>query len=687
MTSFVASRVNYRFDDFLLDTERGVLLHNDEEAPLRRQSYEVLVYLVENSGRLVTREELLQAVWAGKVVTDASITQCLVDIRAALDDVDHKKICTLTGRGYRFELPVKCEKRSPGVMMGGLREPIRAHGQSADDRPKRRFAVLLSISMLVLAALAVGWVAIDRVETRGQFESGPENQHLTAAETAIRQGATAMQRQEDFWQSFHGDKSIIVLPFRDLSRDGDQAHLANGIAEEVLNLLAQIEQLRVISRTTSWTFMDREVEVGEIHRKLNVSHILEGSIRKSGDRVRITVQLIDARTDSHIWSNTFDRTLGDIFTIQDEISASVADQLKLDLFSRPPTSNSIDPLAYELYLKGRHLTHTVRTQPAFEEAVLLLSKAVAMEPEYVPALWCLARALWNTRPHKSPSERAAVEARIHELVDTMAELEPESHNANAWLAFFAEFAGDIQAAALYYERAVAGRGDSDMVIHQAHAARFLGRLGRTDEALAFAHYVVNRDPACSWCVSNLFDLYLRAGKPREAAEVLERLLEWREPSTRILEQLSFAWLAAGEPAKALELLEASGLEATPTGGVVMALAFHALGRHDEFEKAFESLSLGSDDPAKEIAIIAAQTGQNDLAFEALERAIEMDGPQLQPHISAVDDYLFSPIKPDPRWPLLLDRHGIEDMDLSMVRFNPEFPPEVVTFLAINEEVP
>lgn len=686
MASLEGFSVEYRFENFLLDTERGLLLRDDEEVPLRRQSYEVLVHLVENSGRLVTREELLKTVWAGKVVTDASITQCLVDIRAALDDAEHEKIRTLTGRGYRFELPVEREKPSPGAMRDNLREPITAHERISGYRPKRRPAARLTIFLVVLVALAVGWVATDRVGTSGQIASGPEIRDSTSSETATPQAAaTAGQRQEDFWQSLRADKSIIVLPFKDLSRDGDQAHLAHGIAEELLNLLAQIEQLRVISRTTSWTFMGRDVDVGDIHRMLDVSHILEGSVRKSGDRVRITVQLIDARTDSHIWSDTFDRTLGDVFAIQDEISASVADQLKLDLFSRPPTSDSIDPLAYELYLKGRHLTHTVRTQPAFEEAVMVLSKAVAMEPEYVPALWCLARALWNTRPHKSPSEREAVEARIHELVNTMAELEPESHNANAWLAFFAEFGGDFQAAALYYERAVAGRGDSDMVIHQAHAARFLGRLGRTDEALAFAHYVVNRDPACSWCVSNLFDLYLRAGRPREAAQELEKLLEWREPSTRILEQLSFAWLAAGEPAKALELVESSGLEVTPTGRVVMILTFHALGRQDEFEKAFENLSLRSDFPSKEIAIIAAQTGQNDLAFEALDRAIEINGTQLQPHISAIDDYLFSPIKPDPRWRLLLESHGIEDMDLSMVRFNPEFPPEVVTFLAMNEE--
>ena len=686
MASFQGFSVKYRFEDFVLDTERGLLLRGDEEVLLRRQSYEVLVHLVENSGRLVTREELLKSVWGEKVVTDASITQCLVDIRAALEDVKHEKIRTLTGRGYRFELQVECQKQSPGGITADPREPIEAHERISGDGRKRRPAARLTIALVVLAALAVGWVAIDRGDTVGQIGSGPEIRDPTGSDTAASQSAaSARQQQDDFWQTRNADKSIIVLPFKDLSRDGDQAHLANGIAEELLNLLAQIEQLRVISRTTSWTFMGRDLDVGEIRRMLNVSHILEGSVRKAGDRVRITVQLIDARTDSHVWSNTFDRSLGDVFAIQDEISASVADQLKLDLFSRPPTSDSIDPLAYELYLKGRHLTHTVRTQPAFDEAVMVLSRAVAMEPEYVPALWCLARALWNTRLYKPTSERAAFEARIHDLVDTMAELEPESHNANAWLAFFAEFEGDFQAAALYYERAVAGRGDSDMVIHQAHAARFLGRLGRMDEALAFAHYVVDRDPACSWCVSNLFDLYLRAGKPREAAEALESLLEWREPSTRILEQLSVAWLAAEEPAKALGLVESTGLETTPMGSVVTILSFRALGRQDEFEKAIENLSLRSDFSPKEIAVIAAQTGQNDLAFEALEQAFEVEGPQLQPQIGAIDDYLFSPLKPDPRWRPLLHRHGIEDVDLSMVRFNPEFPPEVVTFLAMNEE--
>ena len=151
------------------------------------------------------------------------------------------------------------------------------------------------------------------------------------------------------------DRSVAVLPFVDMSADKDQEYFADGISEELLNLLAQIPQLRVIARTSSFAFKGKEVDIAEIAKKLNVANVLEGSVRKSGDKLRITAQLIRASDSSHLWSQTYDRELTDVFTVQDEIAAAVVEQLKVTLLGSAPKARVTDPKAYGLFLQAREL--------------------------------------------------------------------------------------------------------------------------------------------------------------------------------------------------------------------------------------------------------------------------------------------------------------------------------------------
>ena len=151
------------------------------------------------------------------------------------------------------------------------------------------------------------------------------------------------------------DKSIAVLPFVDMSADKDQEYMSDGLAEELLNLLAQIPALHVTSRTSAFAFKGKSIAISDIARQLNVAHVLEGSVRKSGNRLRITAQLIDARTDTHLWSETYDRTLEDIFSVQDEIAATVVAHLKIKLLGAAPKARETDPKAYALYLQARQL--------------------------------------------------------------------------------------------------------------------------------------------------------------------------------------------------------------------------------------------------------------------------------------------------------------------------------------------
>ena len=203
-------------------------------------------------------------------------------------------------------------------------------------------------------------------------------------------------------------------------------------------------------------------------------------------------------------------------------------------------------------------------------------------------------------------------------------------------------------------------------------------LGRPDEAAALASYVVDRDPTCSICVNILMSTFRLAGRHREAAEVLEQMLDWRDGHPYLYWSLGVAWLVAGEPGKSLEYFEKA-----PPGNREMGrmMALHDLGRHDEFEAEFSKMLSDPEQHPEGIARIAAWTGQNDLAFEYLERTIDREGPNFVQDIKRGAD-LYEPITSDPRWQAFLDRYDtVKEVDLSHIRFNPKLPAEVVEALA------
>jgi len=535
---------------------------------------------------------------------------------------------------------------------------------------------LLDRVIMVTLVIAVGYFAVDK------FVIDPvrDQVKIDAATTAAVEDALAGRLLQKY-----ADRSILVLPFLNISTDPDQEYFADGISEELLNLLARIEELRVISRSTSWIFKGKNIDVARIRDNLGVSHILEGSVRKSGNQVRITAQLIDARTDRHLWSETYDRMLEDIFAIQDEISARVVDRLKIELLSGPPTAEDINPVAYDLYLQGRHLVHTrdrtdARTEWMLDEAVELLSRAVELEPDYVPAIWELARALIGSAASDSSDARAAKEKRVRSLVDRLVELAPDSSYANGFLAGFAEREGDLQAAALYRERALTSAVDSNLYVQLGITARFLYDLGRVDEAALLAQYVVNRDPAGSANVGLLARIFRQTGRHRELAEFFEDLLEWWDGTPLIYWHLGVAWLVAGEPEMALERFKKTVPYNRRLGRL---LALHDLGRHAEFDVEFADMLNDPEQHPEAIARVASWTGRHDLAFEYLQRAIDREGAAFVRPIKMEDD-LLGPIMADPRWQAFLDRYDSStEVDRSHVRFNPKLPAEVVDALAAN----
>ena len=233
----------------------------------------------------------------------------------------------------------------------------------------------LDRAIIVVLAIAIGYFAIDKFL-------------LDPVRDSARDESVAQQTRSEVFLEKFGETSIIVLPFVNMSDDASNEYFSDGMSEELLNLLAQIPRLRVISRSTAFQFKGKDIDVRSVAEQLDVSHVLEGSVRKAGNRVRITAQLIEARTDTHLWSETFDRDLDDIFKIQDEISAQIVNSLRGELHiedaSIPVAIPSKNMLAYESFLRGRHLAAR-RTRESMKLAVEEFERAIALDPEYAAA--------------------------------------------------------------------------------------------------------------------------------------------------------------------------------------------------------------------------------------------------------------------------------------------------------------
>lgn len=461
------------------------------------------------------------------------------------------------------------------------------------------------------------------------------------------------------------DRSIIVLPFTNVSSDPEQEYFGDGVAEDLLTLLTRIDELRVISRATAWTYKGRDTGVAELHNELGVSLVLQGSVRKAMNRVRVTAQLIDARTDTQLWSETFDERPDDIFAIQDRISAQIVDELTIHLLGDIPSARRIDAEAYELVLRARFIQRSDNTA-AFGEAIEMLQKALEIEPDYVPALYELALLVYVTSTN--PSDEVD---RVRTIVDRMAEISPDSSYTNSWQAYIAlEWDNDAQTAARHLERAIADDPHVPAPL-LVRTANMLARLGRSTEAYAVARYNAVRDPACVICAAMLARIARYTGHQREGAEYLESLLTWQPLTPNVAWQLGAAWLAAGEPEKALERFDYLVAASHGNGPLGRLMALHDLGRTEEFASEFAAFREANPDQLEATARIYAWTGQNDVAFEYLERLAEAGrlgdaDPRRSP--------LYDRLSTDPRFDQFLEKHGMTDSDSVDVDFNPPYPP-------------
>ena len=507
--------------------------------------------------------------------------------------------------------------------------------------------------IMVVLALALGYFAIDKFVFSQSRESA-------IAETARQEG-----RSEALVESY-GDHSIAVLPFVDMSPQGDQEYFSDGIAEELLNLLAKIPELRVISRTSAFSYKGKDMNLVDVARELNVAHILEGSVRKAGNQVRITVQLIEARSDTHLWSETYDRPLDNIFAVQDEISAMVVEQLKIKLLGKVPKSLETDATAYSMFLRARYLRRQ-GSADSLNQAIALYEQVLEIDPNYLPALDDMISSIMNRSHGEGYSfEEGYEQARTLTLAGI--KIDPEFARLYiqlGWIKMFKD--GDMQAAAALYQQGL--ELEPNNVTTLGDTATLLHQLGRIEESSALHTYVNSRDPVHPVGHANLGLVLTDAGRYEEAIESLRKTIELSPDYAQIRYALSIALTGAGEPETALSELELESDQTLQLAG--QAMAYHALGNSMQSDKAVQALT-GSVAGNNQLLIaqIFAFRNENDESFKWIADGIENDDWRVAELHTSI---LFKNLHDDPRWNAVLEKLGQSPAQLAAIKFEVVLP--------------
>jgi TolB-like protein/Tfp pilus assembly protein PilF len=463
------------------------------------------------------------------------------------------------------------------------------------------------------------------------------------------------------------ENSIAVLPFLDMSQAKDQGYFSDGISEELLNLLGRIRQLKVPSRTSSFFFKDKQVEISEIARLLRVAYVLEGSVRKSGDQLRITTQLIRAADGYHLWSETYDRKMDDIFNVQDEIAGEVVKELKVKLLAAAPKVRTTNPQAYALFLQARELARKF-TPEAFAKSDALFRQALEIDPRYAPA-WTGLAVNFNGEFGMGLMSSEEGNARAREAVEKALAIDPEYAPAHAALGMSAmQSDNDLAGAARHLERALVLDPTSVPVL--SGSANLLSNLGRLDQALALQEAAVRRDPVNVYVLSNLGASQCVTGRYDEAIGSYRAVLRLSPGRGAAHAQLGMVLLQKGDAAAALAEIEQEKNETWKM--IALPMAYCALGRAADADAARDALIAKYEkDWSYNIAYVYAFCGQSDKAFEWLDKAVAYRDRGLS---EIVAQNLFDRIHSDSRWLPFLSKLGKAPEQLAQIKFKVTLPP-------------
>jgi len=465
----------YQFDDFTLDQSRYRLQRGGRVLRLEKRPMDLLLLLVERRGELLSRDEIADRLWGKDVFVDVdrSINTAIRKVRQALRDDPEKPrfVETVVGKGYRFAAPVICKN---GGSSGTAQVPTAPLESPAVSEPAAAVETKHRSATLWVAAGAAG-VLVLLLAVAGLWYRALSAK--PAAQAAI--------------------KSIAVLPLKNISGDSSQEYLADGMTEELIGRLSGIHDLRVISRTSVMGFKDTKLSVPEIAKTLNVEAVVEGSVIRHGNRLRVHAQLIRAATDQHFWSETYDRELEDVLELQSDVARAIADKVEVSVtgqeHARLVAARLIAPEVYESYVKG--MNDPDYTKPQIEQRIADFQEAIRKDPTFAPAYVGLAESYISYQDSFVGAPPSEIRPKATAAVQKAIELDPELAEAHALLAEMYQKQWRWAQSEAEYKRALELE-PNDASSHRGYA-NWLACQGRTDEALGWVERGRELDPLAS----------------------------------------------------------------------------------------------------------------------------------------------------------------------------------------------
>ena len=643
------SRVNsnlYEFGGFSLNAQNRTLRRGAAAVPLTPKAFDLLLMLVENAGRIVTKDELMKAVWPDSFVEESNLTQTVFMVRKVLDETaDRRYIQTVQGQGYRFLVPVKeATLEGPEGEPPGTERPVAA-SKAVEVREvpvKPPLPQVKSWRALVIAFAAVALVLIV------VFAIWSWHSRVSPAEP--------------------GKIMLAVLPFENFTGDPGQEYFSDGLTEEMISQLGNLDpaHLGVIARTSVMHYKQMPEPIAQIGKDLGVQYVIEGSVRRDSERVRITAQLIQVKDQSHLWAREYDRDLGHLLELQGEIAREVANEIEFSLSGRRP----IDPASaaapvrgansyetYDLYLKGRYFWNK-RTADGFRQAADYFQRAIDKDPNFARAYAGLADtfALMSTW-YIGPQNELMPEARATAL--RALELDESLADAHASLALIKEnYEYDWPGAEKEFRRSI--ELDPQYAIAHQWYAEFLSWQGRFDEALAEGKLGRQLDPLSSIIATDYASILYYSRRYDSALEEYHSVLELDPNYDRARDSMIPVYLQLGRYDEAVDGL--NRWAARDQGAwmwAYKAVAYSRSGHPAEADRALaklEQISSSRADRTASLLIAYSGTGQKERVIELLQKAYSEHSNAV---VQIKVDPMYDPIRSDPRFEDFMRRLGFE----------------------------
>jgi serine/threonine-protein kinase len=630
-----------RIGEWIAEPALDIITREGQTQKLEPRAMRLLMCMADSAGTVVSIERLLDQVWTDVVVSPASVYQAVSQLRKILGDTDPKPtyISTVPRKGYRLIAPV-----APVV-------PPSAGGATRTasvEKPRARSTVVIAAVIIAAAALGLSYWALNKLPTRADsvlVQPLPSDVQPVASRSTTTGAA--------FDPPAH---SIAVLPFVNISADKEQQYVSDGLTEELLNSLSRINELQVAARTSSFSFQGEHPDIATVAHKLNVAAVLEGSIRRSGNTVRITAQLSNALTGFHLWSQTYDRDLGDVLKVQTEIADAVASALQVtllgDVAARIELGGSHNPAAFDAYLRGLKASNMAHDAKDAQAAIAAYAEAIRFDPGY--ALAYAARSLALTDYADNYATGPAIHA-SYETAQTDARLAiaraPALADGHLALANVLKSESlDFIHAAEEYQRALSlAPGNAEVARRYGY---FAVLMGHSDAGFAATGHAVKLDPLNPVAHRQLSFVLRLARRYVEAIEAAQGALALDADNPGALTTRGLAYYALGDYQGARASCESTRPRVDPAGiyfgiQVCLAMTYEKLGRHADAEAMLRTVqSWYGDRGAYQHAQIYSQWADAAKALSWLEKAMRLHDSGL---VAVKVDSLLDPLRNEPRF--------------------------------------